>query len=299
MKLFGYKKSGIGRVLRILCLIIVGIVALGVGGWAVFNIYIAPPEQKTTDDPTAAGPSAEATDAEVSTASTEGRIDGMYTFLVMGEDNDAGGTDVIMVGRLDTNAGELNIISIPRDTMVNVPWETMKINSYKNMYGYLDDDYDNWIDAMMEGISNLIGFEVDSYITVNLDGFIALVDAIGGVEFDVPQNMYWSDPAQGLEINLKAGEQLLDGDAAMQVVRYREYFYGDLDRIEVQHNFLSALADQILNAKNITKIGEFVDIFEENVTTDMTNSNLLWYANEFLALDTDSIHFYTSTFSVT
>lgn len=301
MKLFGYKKTRGGKVLRTLSLILVVIFALGAGALAAFNIFVTPPEVN--------GPEAIATDKDHAEPSTSeelpevtdeqgvdenGRLEGMYTFLIAGEDREAGGTDVIMIGRLDTYNHELNLMSIPRDTLVDVPWETRKANSYKNMYQYLDEDYDEYIDAMIDGMKELIGFEVDSYVAVDLNGFVALVDAVGGVEFDVPQNMKYSDPAQKLYIDLVAGDQTLDGEEAMQLVRYRRYTDGDLERINVQHDFLMALADQLISPSTLSIIDELVTIFEENVDTDMNYSNLLWYAKEFIGLDTEDIHFYTA-----
>lgn len=299
MKLFGFKKSRKLKVLRVIFTIIFSIVALVAGAWAAFEIYIAPPEVKTTDKDKSTIQSPEPTVEQVEDegemkVNESGRIDGMYTFLIAGEDNDAGGTDVMMIGRLDTNANELNLLSIPRDTMVNVPWETKKANSYKNMYEYLDGDYDNYIDALKDGMKNLIGYEVDSYITINLDGFVTLVDAINGVEFDVPERMRYADPVQGLDINLEPGVQTLNGDQAMQVIRYRRYRHGDLDRINVQHDFLMALAEQLISAKGLFAIDDMVGIFQEHVTTDMTYNNLLWYAKQFLGLSKEGIHFYTA-----
>jgi len=291
MKLFGNKKSRKSKVLKIIIITLAIILALGAGAWAAFDLYISPPEQKGA---TAAGQSESAGDDGEYTVDKTGKVDGRYTFLVAGEDDEYGGTDVIMVGMLDTNEGELNIISIPRDTMVNVPWDVKKANSYKNMYEYLEEDYDTYIDAMIGGVENLIGYKVDSYITVDLNAFITLVDAVGGVDFDVPQNMSYSDPTQDLYIDLKAGYQHLDGDKAMQLIRFRDYLRGDLDRINVQHDFLSALVGEILSLKSLGAIDDYIQIFNENVDTDLTLSNLLWYAKQIMNLDSPSVHFYTA-----
>lgn len=291
MKLFGSKKNKKAKAVKIIVLTLAIILALGAGAWAAFEIYTTPPEQKGTD--TAAQSSDDEIDA-IYTVDKAGRKDGMYTFLVAGEDDEAGGTDVIMVGMLNTNDGKLDIISIPRDTMVNVPWDVRKVNSYKNMYGYLEEDYDGYIDAMIDGVKNLIGYEVDSYITVDLDAFVTLVDAVGGVEFDVPQNMSYSDPVQGLNIDLTAGVQKLDGEKAMELIRFRHYITGDLQRISVQHDFLSALAGKLLSAQGILAIDDMVNIFQKNVDTSLTASNLLWYAKQIMNLDSASINFYTA-----
>ena len=91
-----------------------------------------------------------------------------------------------------------------------------------------------------------------------------LVDAIGGVEFDVPMRMYYTDPTQDLYIDLQPGLQTLDGEHAMQLVRFRKgYATQDLQRTEVQRDFLQALAKQCLKVSNLSKIGSFAKIFKD------------------------------------
>lgn len=282
------------KVVKRLSLTVVVLALICVAVYAGVNIALAPPETKPA---TAARPSASAT--ATATAQEDdikvdgtGRVDGCYTFLVAGEDDDSGGTDVIMVGMLNVNDYTLNIISIPRDTMVNVPWETKKVNSYKNMYKELEEDYDAYIDALMAGVEKLIGFEVDSYITIDLDGFVAMIDAIGGVEYEVQTRMSYSDPAQNLNIDLEPGVQTLDGTNAMELVRYRGYEAGDIDRINVQQDFLKTAAQQLMD-QNVFTMTELVSIFNEYAVTDMSWNNLLWYAKEMFKLDIENISFYT------
>jgi len=198
-----------------------------------------------------------------------------------------------MVVLFDTIAGSIDVLTIPRDTIVNVPWGLKKLNSYQNLHGLLPDDYDHYIYALRDGVEKLVGFPADFWITVDLDGFISLVDAIGGVDFDVPQRMVYSDPVQDLFINLQPGMQRLDGYHAMHLVRFRNYITGDIERIQMQHAFLDAMADQLISARGLLAIDDLLRVFRDNVETDLTLRNLAFFASEFLRLDPADIRFHS------
>ena len=219
-----------------------------------------------------------------------------FTFLVIGRDTGGGGnTDTVLLAAYDVPNQQLNVMSIPRDTMVNVSWDVKKINSVYNYGG----GGDKGIDALYKEVSQLVGFVPDYNVVVEWEAVGELVDAIGGVWYDVPRDMDYEDPAQDLSIHVKAGYQLLDGDAAMGVVRFREgrngYATGDLGRIETQQGFLKALIEQCLQIDKMTKVTEYARIFTEQVTTDLTVNNLAWFAQKaiFGGLTSENIHFIT------
>ena len=144
-------------------------------------------------------------------------------------------------------------------------------------------------------LRELLGFPVDGYVLVNLDAFKKTVDLVGGVEFDVPQDMDYEDASQDLYIHLKAGLQRLDGEKAMELVRFRKgYASQDIQRTQVQQQFLKALAKQCLSVSSLSKLKEFADIFAEDVTTDLTVGNMIWYGKELMACDFDSMQTYTA-----
>ena len=216
----------------------------------------------------------------------------VHTILLAGEDDGFGGTDVIMLILFDQGRGSIDVLSIPRDTIVNVPWNVKRINSIQNLFRRLPGDYDHYIHALSNQVSNLVGYPIDYWVTLDLGGFIELVDAIGGIYFDVPQRMRYSDPYQSLFIDLHPGYQLLDGEAAMGLVRFRSYPQGDIQRIRVQHDFLRALSSQLLQARNILAIGDLIRVFRDNVDTDLSTGNLLWFATEFLQMESENIRFH-------
>jgi LCP family protein required for cell wall assembly len=209
------------------------------------------------------------TTAEPTRVQGSGRKQDVYTFLLCGTDDGNGGTDTIMVAAYDVKNQKMNVMSIPRDTMVNVSWSTKKINSSYNAGG---------ISRLAQEAGNLIGFPLDFYIKVDLKGFVQLIDALGGVEFEVPYNMNYDDPAQNLSIHVKKGMQHLNGADAVGVVRWRKnndgtgYSSGDIGRIQTQQAFLKAVGKKCLNFGNITKVKEFAEIFSMGVSSAMLRS---------------------------
>lgn len=218
------------------------------------------------------------------------------TFAVFGIDKEADLTDTLMVGRFDMKAQTLNVVSIPRDTMANVSWPSKRINTlFRNTGGFdsIEDD-----GGFLDSLKDVLGFTVDCWAAIDLEAFVRLVDAIGGVYYDVPIDMVYEDYVQGLDINISAGYQLLDGEQAMGVVRFRTgYVIPDIGRIGTQQEFLSAVADQLFQMKNIFNLNEMVKIFSENVVTDLSLANLGYLATEFLKLSSEDISFHTAPYT--
>ncbi len=215
------------------------------------------------------------------------QLGGTYTFLVVGFDQGRLLTDVLMLVVYDTNAGTFNVLSIPRDTysMANNRSGGLKhINLAYSQGG---------IDQLLYEVKNLVGYEVNWYVTIQMEGFVKLINYIGGVEFNVPVNMYYTDKNQGLYINLQRGTQILNGAKALQLVRYRNYFNADIGRINVRNDFLKAAASQLLKSHNITKAAELAGTVFDNVKTNMSKNDLLWFAKQAVGLKVDNIEFHT------
>ena len=217
------------------------------------------------------------------------RQDGVYTVLLAGSDDGTGNTDTIMVGRLDTVRHTANFVSLPRDTLINVDTPIRKLNSvyWTAIYSGADGS-----EALRRHVKKLTGFDVDCYAVISLEAFEQAVDALGGIWYDVPQRMYYED---GPVIDLEPGYQLLNGEQAMWLCRFRSgYVNGDLDRIEVQHDFLKAAADQFLQLGSIPNIPQVAQILAENMDTNMTASNMAWFARQLLRCRSEDIRFYTA-----
>ncbi|MFQ9801208.1 MAG: LCP family protein [Clostridia bacterium] len=122
----------------------------------------------------------------------------------------------------------------------------------------------------MDMVEKILDIDVDFYVSVNFEGFRQVVDAIGGVEFDVPKTITtWNDDYQR-NVTVEAGPQVLDGEQAEAVVRHRKtYSEADLQRVQVQQEFMKAAAKQLLQGKNILKIPELIRICYKYVNTDL------------------------------
>ena len=222
-----------------------------------------------------------------------------YTVLILGRDTGGGGnTDTMLLASYDVTNQKATVMSIPRDTMVNVSWDVKKINSVYNMH----NGGDKGIQALYKEIAQLVGFEPDYQVVVEWEAVGEIVDAMGGVYFDVPRNMNYDDPTQNLHIHQEKGYRLLSGDDAMQVIRYRhdnnmKYGYpdGDLGRIKTQQAFLKAVVEQLLQVKNFTKINQFAKVFQNNVETDLSFSNICWFGQQAVTggLKVENVKFVT------
>lgn len=226
----------------------------------------------------------------------ERKSEDFYTVLILGRDTGGGGnTDTMLLASYDVTNQKATVMSIPRDTMVNVDWDVKKINSVYNMNG----GGDKGIKALYQEISQLVGFEPDYQVVVEWEAVGEIVDAMGGVYFDVPRDMDYEDPYQDLSIHIKKGYQKLNGEQAMGVVRFRDgkngYNNGDIGRIETQQAFLKAVIEQMLQIQNMTKISQFAKVFQENVTTDLSFQNILWFAQKaiFGGLKVEDVNFVT------
>jgi len=178
-------------------------------------------------------------------------------------------TDTMILASVDTKSKQMILLSIPRDTGVEIPghgWD--KINSAA-VYGGPE--------LSMKVVSNLLGIPVRYYVLTNFSGFKDIVDALGGVTLEVEQNMYHEGDEEyggAYGINLKKGVQRLDGDKALQYVRYREYPMGDIDRTRAQQKFLVALAKEVLQPSTIPKLPKLIPEISRYVKTNLSVSEM-------------------------
>ncbi|HIX31130.1 MAG TPA: LCP family protein [Firmicutes bacterium] len=272
------KNTKLRRQKRIVLLLVVIIFVLA-AVIAVSDGWIRRPQVETPDP-----------DSSPAGETVSARKDGFYTILICGTDDGNGGSDTIMLAAVDTETKAIHVVSIPRDTLVNEDWTVKKINSAYNRSG---------IEGVEEQVEKIVGFPVDFYVTVDLQAFIDLVNAIDGVDFEVPIDMNYDDPAQDLHIHFSAGMQHLDGQEAMEVVRFRHnndgsgYPLQDLDRIKTQQAFLKTVADKLFSLQSVIKVPEFARIFFEYVDSDLTLGEMVWFGNQALSIGSENIHFHT------
>ena len=213
-------------------------------------------------------------------ADGERKSEDFYTVLILGRDTGGGGnTDTMLLASYDVTGQKATVMSIPRDTMVNVSWDVKKINSVYNMNG----GGEKGMEQLMEQVKNVVGFMPDGYALVNLSAFVEAVDLLGGLDFDVPMDMDYDDPDQNLFIHLKAGEQHLTGEQLMWVVRFRSgYANADIGRTEVQRAVMKTAMKQWLWPKTLAVLPGLWRIYQENLTTDLSVRNIVWMARVLL-----------------
>lgn len=227
------------------------------------------------------------------------RREGVYNFLVVGLDAEGGNhTDVMMLISYDVNDGSIAVMSIPRDTYINVGRNFNKLNSfytgeYNRLYGECSGE-DERIKQGMENLCDLIevglAVKIDYWAQMDLSGFRAIVDAIGGVDIDVPQDMDYEDPDQELYIHLKAGEQTLTGEQAEQFVRFRSgYSTADKGRIEAQKIFVTAFLDTIKTRLTVDKVPAVVSNIITYLKTSISAADCVYFAKSALGVDLSNI----------
>lgn len=297
-----HKLTGLQRGLLMLLASIAVLVLVVLG---VMKAMIKPPERSspdrgssTVDDDGDGKPDREpfkyvdddGNEVEVQFEAPGSLVDGVYNILVVGTDKSSFLTDTIMIAHLDAIEHKLALLSVPRDTLVYGNYSVPKINS---VYGGAGGG-EKGIAALEQMLASMLGFEVDGYVAIDLEAFVEIINLMGGVTFNVPQRMYYSDPTQGLYIDLAAGEQTLTGEQAVGVVRYRSgYAAGDIRRTEVQRDFVKAVAEQLFSLKTLTKIQPIIESAITHVETDLTLENMLYFATEFLKCDVSAMETFT------
>lgn len=282
------KKRGLRIAFTILGVFVLAIIGL----FCAYMLWEKAPDIEPVAPTTKLSSGSEQSQQDDGTPLATERQDGVYTILLVGNDDGNGNTDTIMVGKIDTVNHKMDFVSIPRDTLINADWEVRKINA---VYWGSKNSGGNGIDALRYRIQGLTGFDVDCYAVIDLGVFKETVDALGGVYFDVPQAMDYEDASQNLYIHIAPGYQLLDGEQAMGVCRYRSgYANGDLGRIEMQHQFLKACADQFISLGNIPNISKVVEILSSGLDTDLSAANIAFFLRQALLCKSEDINFYTA-----
>ncbi|AFS78980.1 transcriptional regulator [Gottschalkia acidurici 9a] len=213
------------------------------------------------------------------------------TFLLMGVDakdakkSEGQRTDTMIICRYDSTTGKASMLSIPRDTKAKIKGKRFeeKIN-HAHAYGGPE--------LALKTVNELLDTDINYYVMVNYNVVRDFVDTMGGVEIDVPMDMRYSDPVADppLSINLKKGKQTLDGDKALQFLRFRKgYADQDLGRINAQQEFIKSASKELLNPKNIFKLPKVVDTFVNNVDTNIPTKVMLQYALDVKNLDTEKM----------
>lgn len=209
-------------------------------------------------------------------------------FVVAGVDDEGTRTDLILFCQYDFVSNSVNVIQVPRDTKVETERSDKKINSAYGSKGGAD--------TMLKELSDLLGIKADKYVIVSFKAFRNIIDALGGVEIDVPMRMYYTDPVQNLTIDLYPGKQQLSGKQAEMFMRFRKnnngtgYPNGDVDRIKAQQALYSSLSDKLLSGNTILKIPKLLGIIKDNVKTNFTAEEIVSYLGKVGQIKRENIN---------
>ena len=239
----------------------------------------------------------------VISASDQEKIKEVINVAVLGTDEDGFRADVNMLVSFNTTTKELHMISVPRDTRVRLTDDMIQylenedeyVPNRNGVYGQCkltevhayagEGNRCTFSVAMLE---DLLDVEIDYYVKFDLSAFRKVVDAVGGVDFYVPQDMYWDmTDTGGPLINLKEGMQHLDGNKAEQLVRFRDgYAQKDLKRIEVQQEFITALIEKVCSSQTLlSKLDDMVEVVLDCTESDVTITEALGYVKYVKDLD--------------
>lgn len=221
-----------------------------------------------------------------------------YNVIVMVGDESEANTDTMMVVNYNRESNEANIISIPRDTKVDISGDrSVKINSlYANRGGK---------DILMRQLSNIFGVEIKYYVYFDLKSVRDIINILEGVWIDVPVDLKYDDPLQNLHIDIKKGTYLMDGKMAEEYLRFRhpnngyteemlKYYDGsDLKRINAQQNFIKEVIKQKASIKYLTKVNSIIDSVFENLSTNVSISDVLAMAQSAKDVSLEKIKIHT------
>ena len=221
---------------------------------------------------------------------TVNSLDKMYC-LILGQSQNL--TDTIILASYDPKTQEAALLSIPRDTFVGDD------PAYATAWDKINAIYQTGPENTLAEVRELTGVNVQYYLKVDTEALKALVDEIGGVYFDVPIDMYYTDRNQNLYIDLEAGYQLLDGDKAEQLVRFRhnsdgttypsDYGIEDLGRMRTQKEFLAELLKQCIEKMDLNTILGFLDIADQYVETNLDFDAIKDYIPYILEYNVDEL----------
>ncbi|MCX7922328.1 MAG: LCP family protein [Clostridia bacterium] len=211
--------------------------------------------------------------------------------IVLGLDEEEVRSDVILLLNFSPEKERLNILSIARDTRVRVGGKSAKINALVGMGGEI---------LAIKKIEELTGLQVNYYVTLNFKGFRKMIDTLDGVEVNIPFDMDYDDSEQNLHIHLRKGRQVLNGQKAEQLVRYRKgnkagegYTDGDLGRIKMQQQFIKELIDQKIRIRYITKIYDVFYILKEYMKTNIELGDINYYLRDIRNLSYEKVAAFT------
>lgn len=183
----------------------------------------------------------------------------------------AGNSDTMLLVRFIPSTHQINILSIPRDTLVEMQGVGIdKVNDANVLGG---------AKLAIQTVSHLLGdLPIDRYVRLDTEGFVQLVDALGGVEVNIPKEMHYVDKTQNLQINFLPGKQQLNGKHLQEYIRFRHDELGDIGRVQRQQEALKAILQVVLSPSTIGNLPEILEVARQNIDSDLSVQEMLGIA---------------------
>lgn len=284
------KKSPVKTFFKTLLILLI-IAVVGIGAWAGYTIFNLNEtiEDAGTNAPVAAGQSAKTKPLSMLLLGTDYRTE-TGTHL----------SDVIMVIAMNPDTKSATVVSLPRDTRFSMDgYKTNKINAfYPNFLAAEKKSGISAEEEMKTMMSKYFDLQLDYVTVMNFQGFRDVVDALKGVDVNVDKDMCYKDTADGTNIDLKAGEQHLDGTKALDFVRYRKSNCSpktdasdDFDRNKRQNEVLHALIDQAKSLNGVLGASKAISAVGDNMTTDLEQGQIKNIIAAYWNISKENVHF--------
>ncbi|MCJ7788667.1 MAG: LCP family protein [Candidatus Atribacteria bacterium] len=201
--------------------------------------------------------------------------------LIVGCDEieNQGRADTIVLLSISPKTKNILILSIPRDTRVEIPGRGMDKINHAYAFGGKG--------LISKTVSSFLDIPINFYVIVDFIKFVNIIDELGGVEINIEKEMHYIDKAGGLNINLYPGKQILDGEKALQYIRFRHDNLGDLGRIKRQQKLVEALINKMMNLDSVTKIPQILEGLKTYLETDIKLQDAVALANLFKGVSQD------------
>ncbi len=196
--------------------------------------------------------------------------------------NTARRSDTMMVASINPDDGTVNLLSLPRDTKVNIPGHK-GYDKLNHSYAY------GGAELSRNTVEQFLHIPINYYIAIDWQAFIKVIDTLGGVDLYVEHDMNYSDPYADLDIHINKGYQHLDGEKAGEYVRFRSDELGDIGRVQRQQRFLKALAKQTMQVGTILKVPSLVNTLNQYVDTDMSVITMAKVANSLKSFNSSNL----------
>lgn len=288
---------------------IIVVAAVFTGGYVLRSILVKPQPNGGDENTLYTGAVTKPVESSAETADTPDtsdsktgytRRDNVYNFLLIGRDEAGLNTDVMILATFDCTSGKIAMCQVPRDTYAEYNGTYGKLNAaYASFYSSAkrngsSDPHKAALESLTELFSKSLNIPIDYYAMINLKGFKAVIDRIGGVDMYVPYDMDYEDPEQDLYIHIKKGQQTLMGEDAEGFVRFRSgYIQADIARGDAQKMFISAFIAKVKSSISLSMVAGVASDVLPNFTTNMQLSDCIYFSKAALGIDLANINMMT------